>query len=353
VYRFRFRYLLRWFIGLILMVAGCQPSGEVQPVVGVLLSREDLASSLLQAGFREAATRAAVRLVLDSADGQVEQETGLVTRLISSRPSALIVTPVSPTASYDALARARDAGIPVVCFRTCVEPADIASAYVTADDRELGSASGDAALELIVGRLGGEAQIGILTCGQDERCQRRRAGFLSRVRMLQAEVVAEAEAGSTESARAAIEAMLSAHPEINLIWAADRQRTVAAVGAVRTRSLAGRVFVLGTGIDDEILAALQAGDDILQGVADYSLYQIGFVLLDAALAAAAEQEAFGPVAIAPVYLSREDPSLIQAFQQSGGRLVPTPATRTLSTPTETFPACSTCNPKAHPVIPTP
>jgi simple sugar transport system substrate-binding protein len=347
---------------LLLLMGACQPTGDRRPVVGILLTRDDLPAPLVRAGFEDAAARAGVRVILESAEGRLDREAQQVDRLIAARVRGLVLTPVSATGSLSTLKKAAEAGIPVVCLHTCLAEdmqSGIVSALVRANARDLGSATGDAALKLILGGVASDtpgstaARVGILACGPDAGCTERRAGFLGRLRMLpHVEVVAETPVMPTDDAVAAARTMLLAHPETRLLWAADRTAAAGAVEAVKALGLAGQVAVLGIGLDERIALLLQDDAAVLQGVAEHFPYQLSFAALEAARSAPAAPAIPLALDVAPAFFARHDAAHAQEFVRAQGRVQPTPMI--LATPDPSAPStCNTCNPDAHPVIPTP
>ena len=330
-------------------------AGPGQRLAGVLLSPQDLASPLMAVGLRDAAAHAGLALALDGAGGDTAREARLIDQLISQRAELLIVTPASAGGSIAALKKARAAGVAVICFKTCVDDPHAALAVIAAGERELGEASGDAALKLIVGQLGGRAQAGLLTCGHAAGCADLRAGFVNRIRLVPGvEIAAEQIAGpdgSSGGATTTAEALLAAHPEIDVLWGATPALTAAGVAAVQALGLAGRVHVFGAGIDEPTARLLSEGD-VLQGVAAYPPYQAGSEALETVLAIVDGRLPAGPVALTPVTLTAENAALAQAYLDRAGALVlvtPTPA----ATLVPGDPGCNCFSSPAHPALPTP
>jgi len=114
----------------------------------------------------------------------------------------------------------------------------------------------------------------VLNCDQFEGCPPRKAGFLDQVKTLPGvEVVADQAGWLADKAQPVSEAMLQAHPDINLLWAANEGGTVAHANAVKTLGLGGKVAVFGTDMNNQMGQMLQASDDILQGVTGQAPYQ--------------------------------------------------------------------------------
>ena len=75
-----------------------------------------------------------------------------------------------------ALKKAKEAGITIFCFNTCVNDKTIPSAFLVTKNDDLGDKSGAAAVKFITEKLGGKAKVGILNCDQFEGCPPRKEG---------------------------------------------------------------------------------------------------------------------------------------------------------------------------------
>ena len=72
--------------------------------------------------------------------------------------------------------------------------------------------------------------------------------------------------------------MLTAHPEINVIWACNDGGTIGAAMAVQQAGLAGKVFVFGYDGGDQQTSMILSGDNILIGVVAQDPYAQGYRL---------------------------------------------------------------------------
>ena len=81
------------------------------------------------------------------------------------------------------------------------------------------------------------------------------------------EIVADQAGWLADKAQPVSEAMLQAHPDINVLWAANEGGTVAHANAVKTLGLSGKVFVFGTDMNNQMGQMLQASDDMLYHLA--------------------------------------------------------------------------------------
>ena len=89
------------------------------------------------------------------------------------------------------------------------------------------------------------------------------------------QIVAEQDAWLAEQAVKKAGDILTAHPEVNVIWAANEGGTVGAVMAVKNSGRAGKVLVFGTDTGEQLAEFLLNDDDILQAVTGQRPFEIG------------------------------------------------------------------------------
>jgi ABC-type sugar transport system substrate-binding protein len=109
--------------------------------------------------------------------------------------------------------------------------------------------------------------------------------------------------------------MLTAHPEINLVWAANEGGTVGAVTAVVNKGKAGSVFVFGTDMSEQIGTFLLASDDVLQAVTGQKPFEIGQRALTAAIDALAKKPVEKKVALPGILFSRHQSNEVKKYME--------------------------------------
>ena len=88
--------------------------------------------------------------------------------------------------------------------------------------------------------------------------------------------VATVSAHVQDDALAKITDMLTAHPEINVIFACNEGGTIGAAMAVKQAGLEGKVFVFGYDGGDQQTSMILSGDNILLGVVAQDPYAQGY-----------------------------------------------------------------------------
>lgn len=173
-----------------------------------------------------------------SVDKQVEE----IQDLISDGVELIFINPVDWTKIEPALEFARVAQIPVIAIDTNVEDDSLVACTVVSDNY---SAGVQCAEHLLKNSSGGK--IALLKHSQARSSIDRITGFLDKISANKNfEVVAEAEClGQLEVAMPAMEEMIRAHPEINIVMALNDPAAMGALAALQNENLSGNVKVYG------------------------------------------------------------------------------------------------------------
>lgn len=294
-------------------------AGE-KPLIAGVVFQSDTFMQTVQAGMQAAADKAGAEMILGNSENNLAKESSLIDDYITRKVKAIVITPISADGSIATLKKAKDAGITVICFNTCVNEKGIASAYLVTKNEDLGTKTGEAAAKFIQDKLGGNAKIGILNCDQFEGCPPRKAGFLEQMKKLPGvEVVSDQAGWLADKAQPVAEAMLQANPDMNLLWSANEGGTVAEALAVKTSGLQGKVFVFGTDMNNQMGQMLQSDDNILQGVTGQAPYQMGYDALNSALDALGGKSVPELTNTPTIFFGRGDDALIKQFMDTEGK----------------------------------
>jgi simple sugar transport system substrate-binding protein len=221
----------------------------------------------VQKGIMTAGADAGVELLGNNSQADVTKESEFIDQLIAAGVEAVVMSPVSTEASVAAVERLAEAGIPIVCYNTCLSDADSEKyiyALVTTSQFDLGLPVGRLAGEWAL-KAGIELKLGIHNCNVYEACQLREDGFIAGIKETGSKftVVNNQEAFAHDKATQVGTDMLIANPEINLMYAANEGGTVGAVNAVVAAGLQGSTFVMGTDTTNELIAMVMDGDILL------------------------------------------------------------------------------------------
>lgn len=290
--------------------------GAQELVVGGIVMQQDQYHRGIQMGFEDWATSGGITLLQGSSDGRLEREAELIDTFIARGAKALVVVPLNPDASIPALQRAAEAGLAVVLFGAKVN-ADFPVSFVGTSHAEIGRYSGQAAAKFIAEELGGKANVAIL--GFRSQFQQpsddRTNGFLETAKADSNEltVVSTQEAWLAEQSVTVTTDMLTAHPEIQVIYAANEGGTVGAVQAVRAAGLEGKVFVFGTDGSEQLANFLLDPDGVLVATTAQQPFYVGKQAMEAAAAAVTGQPVEAEYEIPPFVLNRAEPDTIKTY----------------------------------------
>lgn len=296
---------------------GCAKKPDVpgrRKIAGIIF-QEDQFFRLVLFGMRDAASANGAELLEANSEGKPDREIQLINTYIAGGVDAIVVSPLSAKASVIALARARAKGIAIITYNTNVE-GEIASSYIESDQAALGRSTGAAAREYVEKHLGGKANVAILAFQSQapEQSTMRVRGFKEEITKLPGvRIVAEQDAWLAEQAVRKGGDMLTAHPEINVLWGANEGATVGEVMAVKNAGRGGRVAVFGTDTGEQIAGFLLDDDGILQAVTGQQPYEIGARAVESALGVLKGEPVAAKQSLPGVLLSRTDPEGIRKF----------------------------------------
>ncbi len=203
-----------------------------------------------------AAQHPELKLIFKDAQNDTLKQRAHVEEFVSSKADLIIISPKEAQPLTEPVARALDAGIPVIVLDRAVL-GDKYTCFIGADNKKIGKAAG----EWIARRLGGKGKVvelkGLMTSipGQD-----RHNGFREGIAGTGLEVIFEADMKWLEpAARSEMESALSRFDRIDLVYA---HNDPGAHGAYLAAKAAGRDNILFVGVDalpQEGVAYVQQG----------------------------------------------------------------------------------------------
>jgi len=291
-------------------------AADGKTIAGIVFQQDQFFRAL-QIGMQAAAEKAGYELLEANSESKPDKEQSLINTYISRGVNAIVISPIGEAASAPALQRAKDAGIKVITYNSTVK-GDIADAFLNSSQTQIGETTGEAAAKFIKEKLGGKAKIGVLQFKSllPEQSGGRVNGFLSKAKSEGVEVVADQDAWLAEKAVAVAGDIITANPDINILFAANEGGTVGAVQAVKNAGKQGQIFVFGTDGSEQLANFLLSEDDVLQAVTAQKPYEMGVLAVDTAIAAI-EGKPVEKMMIVPVQgLSRTDPEGVKAFKEA-------------------------------------
>jgi ABC-type sugar transport system substrate-binding protein len=282
--------------------------------VGGIVFQQDMYFRGIQLGLEAGAKENKATLLQGNSESKPEKEASFVNTFVSRGVKAIVIAPISAKASVKALQAAHDKGVKVVLYGTHLD-ADFPVTFIGTSDADIGKGSGEVAATFFKDKLGGNDKANVALLGfrsqLPEQSDARTNGFLDQVKGVK--IVAQQDAWLAEKAVAVASDILTAHPEVNVIYAANEGGTVGAVQAVRRAGKQGKVFVFGTDGSEQLANMLLDPDNVLVATTAQQPFEVGRKAMAAALDSVAGKPVEKAVMVPVLPLSRGDKAGVDAF----------------------------------------
>lgn len=285
-------------------------------IAGVVFQQDQFFRTI-QIGMEAAAKAAGAELLEANSESKAEKEASLIDTYIARKVDAIVISPISATASAPALKRAADAGIKIVTYNSAVN-GDFPVCYLNSSQRDLGNSTGVAAAAFIKSALGGKAKVATLGFKSllPEISADRVDGFLEKAKAGgDIQVVSQQDAWLAEKAVAVAGDIITANPDVNIIYAANEGGTVGAVQAVRNAGKQGKIFVFGIDGTEQLANFILDPDNVLQAVTAQQPFVMGRMAVQAALDALDGKPVEKKVIVPVIALDRNHPEVVRQFLQ--------------------------------------
>ncbi|MEM8552451.1 MAG: substrate-binding domain-containing protein [Pseudomonadota bacterium] len=183
-------------------------------------------------GGEKAAEELGVELVVFDPQADATRQVTLVEDCIARQADAIVVDPIESSSLKGPISQAQEAGIPMVTLDTAIDHPNILS-LIGVKQYETSREFGRYVAGYIAGQMGGEAVIGLMIASSEVQLARR-DGFLDAIRTVLPNVKIAAEGDGRnilERATAEAENMLTANPDINVIYATGDPQLQGALAA--------------------------------------------------------------------------------------------------------------------------
>ena len=273
---------------LVFSFAGCGPNGGTSSdgsgsksdiTVAGIVYLEDQFMKLLSTGYTDAAKKYGVKCLTSNVNNDQAKETNQINTYVTQGVKGIAIAPLNEESSITTLKNAASNGMKITLCDSTLANADFIVGGYTSDQKQLGASTGNVAKKFIEEKLGGKAKIAVVQFKSllPEKSAARSGGFLDVVKTLPGvEVVADQDAWMQDTAVSTVNDILTAHPDVNIIFAANDGGTVGATMAVKNAGKAGSVYVFGIDASEQIASMLQDSDNVLQAVTGQDAYSMGY-----------------------------------------------------------------------------
>lgn len=192
------------------------------------------------------------------------KEATAIESMIADQVDAILISAASGDASIPAVKAAFDAGIPVVCYNTCIQEPELSqyvAAYAVGNQTEFGYSAGIAMADALLAKGVTNPSIGVVNCEFVEVCIDRKNGFETALaEKLEGFTIADSQRGGDASASlTAAQNILTANPNIDAFFGQYGDATVGALKAVENAGLLGKIVVVGGDMSTQLGEAMVAG----------------------------------------------------------------------------------------------
>lgn len=182
----------------------------------------------------------------------------IVEDAIATRVDGIVLAPSHGDALVPAVLRANQAGIPITIFDSGIST-DKYLAYVATDNRQ----GGVVGAERMGEKLGGKGQVAILGVKKGSvSTDQREEGFQDTIQKkfpgIKIVQFLYGDADRSKSLDRATD-ILTAHPDLNGIFASNESSSVGAVQAIKQKNLQGKVILVGFDSSPNLLEDVKAG----------------------------------------------------------------------------------------------
>ena len=247
-------------------------------LIACIVNQDDQYMKLLQLGMSDEADKLGVDIILANTYGKLDKEIELINTYIKSGVDGICIHPVSEDLSVPILNKAITNGVKVISAGIAIDD-KYHIGYIENDQWELGKKTGEACRDFVEKNLNGKANIAILNYKSQFAIEsnKRTEAFKSEVTKLpEVKIILEQDnAWLYESAAIQARNIIASQPGLDIIWAANEGGTYGAVIAVKNSGKAGKIFVFGTDVSEQLLNMLLSEDNILQAVTGQQPYEIG------------------------------------------------------------------------------
>ena len=300
--------------------APAEPAGE--KLIAGMVFQEDQFFKTLSAGYQAAADELGYKIQLTNTNNDQSKETDALNTYVAQGVLGVAISPLNTQVSPAAVEDAFNAGMKVAICNASMDAFPFAAGSYSADNFSFCKQTGEAAVAFIQETYEADRvlKIGVVQFKTQvpEQSADRVNGFFAALDEagIKYEIVADQDAWLQDMAVETTGDMLSAHPDMDLIFAANDGGTVGSVMAVENAGLEGKVYVFGTDGSEQIVSLLKNENNILQAVTAQDAFKIGYNTVQA-LVNAIEGKSFegeGQTNIVPgIPLVRDDAAALDAY----------------------------------------
>jgi ribose transport system substrate-binding protein len=278
----RFQTLL-FTATLILGLFTGMATAQDQPSIGlVTINLQALFFNQINDGARQASQEFGADLQIVDGSNDPARQVQAIESFITQQVDAIIVIAIDVEGILPAVQAARDAGIPVVAIDARIEVPP-ANTFIGVDNYGAGVQAGEYTATYVADEMGGEATVGIVGALNSFIQNQRRDGFVEAVGNGEGvEVVGTVDGQNVqEIALTAAENLVTANPNLDIIYATGEPALVGVIAAVEAQGLTDQIKIIGWDLTEGAVRGIDEG--FVQAVVQQNPYQEGYEAVRASL----------------------------------------------------------------------
>lgn len=313
---------LLWLFSFFLLLTPVSCRRSERPLYAVIpKGQAHIFWQTVHAGARAAAQEAGVEIMWNgpATEADFARQIAIVDDAINRRVAGILLAPADRDALVPAIRRARQAEIPLSIFDSGANTEDYVSFVAT--DNYGGGVMAARRLAEILGGKGRVAMVAVMPGGASTL--ERERGFKETLeKEFPAVKLVAWQFGMSDRARslAVTEDILTAHPDLDGLFASNESSTLGASQAVKARNLGGKIKIVGFDSSPSLVDDLRAG--VIDSLVLQDPFQIGFQGLRTLLDHREEKNPARRIDLPPTLLVRDnldDPQIQKLLDPDPGR----------------------------------
>jgi ribose transport system substrate-binding protein len=228
-------------------------------------------------GAKNAGEELGIQIVCEATETEsdIDDQISMINDLINQGVDGIVVAPLDTEALNDVLAKATDAGIPIITIDSTVSYDEVLSEIGTSN-----ISAGEIAARNMAELIDNKGDVVVITHGSDSvlTAKQRKQGFVQAMleNFSSINVVADINGeADTDIAKEKILECLKENPSIKGIYATNESVAVGACQAVEELGLAGQVKIIGFDSSNTEISYLE--DGVLNGMMVQNPYLFGYL----------------------------------------------------------------------------
>lgn len=235
-------------------------AAKAKPVIGMTtITLQAEFFQQVSKGLHDAAKKYGVEIVENDPQNDASKQTMAIENFMQRHVDGIVVLAVDPVGVVPAIKDAVKAGFPVIAVDAQVK-SDAISTFIGTANYDAGKEMGEWVANYVKKNMGGKANIGIVSAFNSPIQLERQRGFEDVVKKLPGVKIVSVVDGKNirEEALAAGENLITANPNLDLVYGTGEPAVLGALAAVKSQN-AKKVKVVGWDLTEESIEGLKQG----------------------------------------------------------------------------------------------